>query len=735
MLDLTYFNNKQKEAVTSPSKYIRVIAGAGSGKTKVLTSRISYLIESGVSPKNILAITFTNKASNEMKSRVVDSLGGMIYPPLIATFHSFCVRFLKEEIEVIEYPKDFNILDEEDKTKLVKEILKDFNIDKNYIDYKEMINYISYLKTNFYNTNYINNHVFDIEREKDKNKIFKAYENRLFKMKCLDFDDLLVKTYDILTKYQDIKEKWQKRYKFILVDEFQDTNDIQFDLIKLLVGQDNSLFVVGDPDQTIYTWRGANLKIIMDFENMYKGAKTIILDENYRSKQKILNLSNALIKNNRKRVHKDLVTKNGDGEDISYYNLDSSLSEANKVVNLIIKDREKYDYDYKDIAILYRSNYLSRDIENALVRNGIPYKIYGGVKFYERKEIKDSLAYLRILVNKEDDLSLQRIINEPKRGLGDTTLDKFKALASTYNISLYKAIKEHLDLINRNEVRLNISRFIDIIEEYSSRDLTIDLVNILDDLLNDVGYYSMLNELEEEERKENIRELMNNITYYENNSEEVSLSGFLQEITLFTSQDEIDDSDHVSLMTIHTAKGLEFKDVFVIGLCEGIFPSEKSLMEDSDNIEEERRLAYVAFTRAKEVLHLSSNYGINFVVHASNTPSRFINEIKGYYKDNNVVFSVGNSNYSSYKNSYSHSSGYNSYGNKTSNYTSKPPVSAIVENKNNDIVWRVGDKLSHVSYGLGIVLSVKGELIEVAFKDSKVGVKTMLGKHTSLSKE
>ncbi len=730
MLDLTHFNSKQKEAVTSPSKYIRVIAGAGSGKTRVLTSRISYLIESGVSPRNILAITFTNKASNEMKTRVVDSLDGMIYPPLIATFHSFCVRFLKEEIGVLEYPKDFNILDEEDKTKLVKEILKDLNIDKNYIDYKEMINYISYLKTNFYNTNYITNHVFDVEREKDKNRIFKAYETKLFKMKCLDFDDLLVKTYDVLTKYEDIKEKWQKRYKFILVDEFQDTNDIQFDLIKLLVGKDNSLFVVGDPDQTIYTWRGANLKIIMDFENMYQGATTIILDENYRSKQKILNLSNALIKNNRKRVHKDLITKNGDGEDVSYYNLDSSLSEANKVVNLIIKDREKYDYDYKDIAILYRSNYLSRDIENALVRNGIPYKIYGGVKFYERKEIKDSLAYLRILVNKEDDLSLQRIINEPKRGLGDTTLEKFKTLASTYNISLYRAIREHLDLINRNEVRLNISKFIDLIEEYSSKDLTIDLVNILDDLLNDVGYYSMLNELEEEERKDNIRELMNNITYYENNAEEVSLSGFLQEITLFTSQDEIDDSDHVSLMTIHTAKGLEFKDVFVIGLCEGIFPSEKSLMEDSDNIEEERRLAYVAFTRAKEILHLSSNYGINFVVHASNTPSRFINEIKGYYKDNNLVFSVDNN-----RSSYGYkSNNYNSY-NRTPSYTSKPITSAVVTNKSNDILWRVGDKLNHITYGMGIVLSVKGELIEVAFKDSKVGVKTMLGKHPSLSKE
>ena len=262
------------------------------------------------------------------------------------------------------------------------------------------------------------------------------------------------------------------------------------------------------------------------------------------------------------------------------------------------------------------------------------------------------------------------------------------------------------------------------------------MVNILDDLLNDVGYYSMLNELEEEERKDNIRELMNNITYYENNTEEVSLSGFLQEITLFTSQDEIDDSDHVSLMTIHTAKGLEFKDVFVIGLCEGIFPSEKSLMEDSDNVEEERRLAYVAFTRAKEILHLSSNYGINFVVHASNTPSRFINEVKGYYKDNNIVFSVdSNRNYSSYKNNHSgYSNTYNSY-NKFNSYTSKPQTSAIVEKKNNDIIWKVGDKLTHTTYGFGIVLSVKGELIEVAFKDNKVGVKTMLGKHTSLSKE
>lgn len=727
MLDLSTLNHNQYCAVTSASKYIRVIAGAGSGKTRVLTNRICYLIESGISPRNILAITFTNKASNEMKSRVIDALDGIVQAPLIATFHSFCVRFLKEEIEVLNYPKDFNIIDEEDKTKLVKEILKDFNIDKNYMDYKEIVNYISYLKTNFYNNGFMNTHYFDKQREEDKKKVFNAYQNRMEKMRCLDFDDLLVKTYEILTKYEDIKHKWQKRYKFVLVDEFQDTNDIQFDLVKLIVGEDNSLFVVGDPDQTIYTWRGANLKIIMDFERYYPGATTIVLDENYRSKEKILNLSNALIKNNKRRVSKDLKTNNGEGEDVTYYNLESSMSEANKVVNLIIKDREKHDYNYKDIAILYRSNYLSRDIENALVRNGIPYKIYGGVKFYERKEIKDSLAYLKILVNKEDDLSLQRIINEPKRGLGDTSLEKFKTLASTYNISLYKAIKENLDLINRNEVRLNISRFIDMIEEFSSKNLNSDLVNLLDDLLSEAGYYSMLNDQDEDDRKQNIKELMNNITYYEENAEEVSLNGFLQEIALFTSQDEIDQGDHVSLMTIHTAKGLEFKDVFVIGLCEGVFPSEKSLMEDSDNIEEERRLAYVAFTRAKEVLHLSSNYGINFVVHASNTPSRFIKEVKPYFKDCSVVLNIDNQRLNSFNSR-------NNMPSRTMGVNTSISKPAIVANKNNDILWKVGDKLNHASYGFGIVLNVKGELIEVAFKDSKVGVKTMLGKHGSLSR-
>jgi len=730
MLDLTKLNKNQYSAVTSASKYIRVIAGAGSGKTRVLTNRICYLIESGISIRNILAITFTNKASKEMKERVIKEMG-VEYSPLIATFHSFCVRFLREEINVLGYPKDFNILDEEDKGKVIKEILKEMDIEKTYIDHKEMINFISYVKTNYYNQEYkVNMNMFGYDKEIDKKKIYDKYQEKIKKMRCLDFDDLLIKTYEILLGDIKIREKWQNRYKFVLVDEFQDTNDIQFDLIKLIVGKNNSLFVVGDPDQTIYTWRGANLKIIMDFERYFPNAQTIVLDENYRSKEKILNLANALIKNNKKRVHKDLVTNNGEGEDVTYYHLENGNSEANKVINLILKDRDKYDYDYKDIAILYRSNYLSRDIENALVRNAIPYKVYGGVKFYERKEIKDSLAYLRILINKNDDISLERIINEPKRGLGDTSLEKFKMIATTYNISLYEAIKNNLESIKRNEVRVNVMNFFDIIEKYSNKDLTGDLVNILDDLLSEVGYYNMLNELDEEERKQNIKELMNNIVYYENNASEVSLSGFLQEITLFTSQDEMDDGNHVSLMTIHTAKGLEFKDVFVIGLCEGVFPSEKSLLEDADNIEEERRLAYVAFTRAKEVLHLSSNYGINFVVHASNTPSRFIKEISGYYKDCNVIMSVSNER----------KVGYGGYSNNYYKPVSKPVSyssgrSVINTPITNDINWRVGDKVNHKTYGFGVVLSVKGQLIDIAFKDSGVGVKTMLANHGSLSKE
>lgn len=716
-------NTKQLEAVTCNKKYIRVVAGAGSGKTKVLTSRISYLIDGGVNPLKILAITFTNKASKEMKERVLKNIENMYGTPMISTFHSFCVRFLREEINALGYPKDFNIIDEEDKTKLVKEILKEKNIDKNYLNHKTIINYISFCKTYYYKGEYKRT-IFNEEKEKDKKSVYEEYSRRLEKMQCLDFDDLLLKTYQLLMGNSEMRSKWQRRFEYILVDEFQDTNDIQFDLVKLLVGKENNLFVVGDPDQTIYTWRGANLNIIMEFNETFEGAETIILDTNYRSSQKILECANKLIKNNRNRLSKDLKAFHGEGCKVCYNNLSDSFSEASLVAKTIKEEKEKYGYNYNDFAILYRANYLSRDIEGALTRSGIPYKIYGGVKFYERKEIKDSLAYLRILANKQDDLSLTRIINEPKRGVGETLLNRYKEIANETNTSLYETIKNNLEECKRSEARNSLLRFFEIVEKYSEQvSKGVELENVLDGLLKDTGYYDMIQENEEEERKENIKELMNNMTYFELNSEDPSLSSFLQEITLFTSQDEMDTGDYVSLMTIHTAKGLEFKSVFIVGLCEGVFPSVKSLEENDENIEEERRLAYVAFTRAMERLHLSSNYGINYVVHSNNTPSRFIREIKDCLELNSAFKTPVNNGVKAYV----------SEGRITRNVMpSSAPKKEI--KPLNDIAWSVGDKLNHSVYGQGIVLRVDGDLINIAFKDPAYGVKTLLGKHGSLSK-
>ena len=715
-------NSRQLEAVTCDKKYIRVVAGAGSGKTKVLTSRISYLIDSGVDPFKILAITFTNKASKEMKERVLKNINSVYGTPFISTFHSFCVRFLREEIGNIGYPKDFNILDEEDKTKLVKEILKERNFDKDYLNHKMIINYISFCKTYCYKGNQVRS-FFNEAKEKDKKSVYQSYCDRLEKMQCLDFDDLLLKTYQILIANENVRDKWRRKFEYVLVDEFQDTNDIQFDLVKLLVGKENNLFVVGDPDQTIYTWRGANLDIIMQFNENFAGAVTIVLDTNYRSTQKILECANKLIKNNHNRLSKDLKAYNGEGEKVFYNNSSDSYAEAALVAKTILEEKQKHSYSYSDFAILYRANYLSRDIEGALTRSGIPYKIYGGVKFYERKEIKDSLAYLRLLVNKQDDISLTRIINEPKRGVGDTLLNKYKEMANETFFSLYDTIKMNLSECKRNEVRNNLIEFFDVIEKYSKQiEDGASLGNVLDDLLKEIGYYNMIAEDEEEQRKENIQELMNNMTYFELNSDDPSLSAFLQEITLFTSQDEMESGDYVSLMTVHTAKGLEFKSVFIVGLCENIFPSIKSLEENDDNLEEERRLAYVAFTRAMERLHLSSNYGINYVVHSSNTPSRFIREIKECLEINNAFKNNGGIKT------------YISEGRITNNKASSVPAAKKEVKPLNNISWSVGDKLSHAVYGQGIVLRVDGDLINIAFKDPAYGVKTLLGKHGSLSK-
>ncbi len=707
---LKKLNKNQKEAVISEEKYLRIVAGAGSGKTRVLTSRIIHLIKEGVRPYNILAITFTNKAANEMRERVLNTLENLDSKPYIFTFHSFCARFLREESKLINYNSDFNIIDDEDKQRLLKEIVKEKNFHKDYLEVKTLSNYISYRKTYYYNRKFTISSGFSEELEKDKNDVFEIYERRLKRMNSVDFDDLLLKVYKILVQHKETLTKWQNRYRHILVDEFQDTNDLQFELVKLLVGEQNHLFVVGDPDQTIYTWRGANIKIIADLEKTYEGTKTIVLDRNYRSTKPILDVANKLIKNNQNRVHKDLISDK-EGDDVFYRSFETQFHEASYVVGTIKGIVSEGEYQYKDFAILYRANYLSREVEKALIKENVKYKIFGGVGFYNRKEIKDAIAYLKLLVNKSDDLSLLRIINEPRRGVGEATLNKFISKSNKEEMSLFKAISNNLDYISRIAARNQIAKFIQIINEYTDHVDKLSPGELLDNLLRETKYYEKLEQDEEHERIDNLKELINDLVYFENNNEDPKLTNFLQEITLYSSQDEIEDGNYVSLMTVHTAKGLEYPFVFVVGLCDGIFPSYRSLKESEDGEEEERRLAYVAFTRAKERLFLSSNRGFSYVsAEGRNKPSRFIKEVIDLEvaKPRKIIRDER----------------------PKRTFKSISPI-----NKANNIKWSNGDQVNHANFGFGVIIEIINDTyIKVAFKDSGVGIKTLLSNHGSITK-
>jgi len=711
-------NTKQYDAVTSTSKYIRLIAGAGSGKTKVLTSRIAYLIDTiGVPYTRILAITFTNKAANEMKERVEGILG--VKPPFISTFHSFCVRVLREEISIINYPTTFTILDDDDQKSIIKDIIKKFNDDgiNVEIEPKTLINYISNNKNANINPSQALDLANGFDGEVKKAKVYAAYEERLRELLALDFDDLLLKTVRIFLASEQIRNKWINRFDHILVDEFQDTNDIQYMLIKLLTADKNNLFVVGDPDQTIYTWRGANVSIIMNYDKDFAPCQTIILDKNYRSTQKILDASNKLIIHNSKRVHKDLVCDNGAGHDVVLRSFQSQIEEAGWVVEGI-KDLHKTGETYKSMAILYRANFLSRQLEVSLIRNNIPYKIYGGMKFFERKEIKDSLSYLRLVVNHNDDLAMLRIINSPKRGIGETTLSKIKDEARANKMSLYDYLRDNRDLIRVSKDKVNklLDTFFASIEEAKYEDSYSLLLN---NLLEKVDYYNGLEEDNREERIQNIKELMNDLMEYQNNNEDGTLEGYLQEITLYSGQDEMEEGDFVSLMTVHTAKGLEYDNVFIYGFIEGTFPSNRSIEESDEGVEEERRIAYVAITRAKKRLYISYNNEYSFTTKTFGQPSRFIKEMDIMPK----VFAPFGIR--------------SSYSGKESN----KPVAKKVSNakvfgaSTNRINWIVGDKVNHEKYGEGTIIGIEdGIELTIVFKDVDIGTRVLLGNHKSLSK-
>lgn len=685
MFNFNNFNEQQIEAITSDEPYLKVIAGAGSGKTSVLTNRIAYLVrERNVSEKNILAITFTNKAASEMNERVFKLLEREVFLGLITTFHSYCLRVLKEDINVLGYKKDFIIIDNDDQKVLLKQINKKLNYDSDVFNARSIIAYISNYK-NKYHPDYLDDYTKKVYHE-----FYLEYEKRLKANNYLDFDDLIIKCVELFSNNSHILEKWRYRYNYIHVDEFQDTNEIQYELIKL-IAKDLNLFIVGDPDQTIYTWRGARIDYIMNFEKDFVPSKVIKLEYNYRSQQSILDCANSLIIKNVNRIDKTLLPTIKASDKVVHFIGDSAIDEANYVIEKIIEIIEKEpDVNYNDFAILYRSNYISRVFEQRLLQANIDYQIVGGQKFFERKEIKDALAYLQLVVH-EDDLSLSRIINVPKRKIGEVSLDKINDYASRYHLSNYQVIKDYLNEINlSNTQKQNLSKLVNIIEDLKKLDNVADVVQYIIENVNILEEYSN-NNLEYQKREENIQELYN---YALTSNKDIN--DFLQDVILDSSYED-KDGYKVNLMSIHRAKGLEFKYVFVVYLCDGIFPSMYSL--DKIDLEEERRLAYVGFTRAREKLFLLSHlYSERFQRMSS---SIFIKEIDSEYLEKE--------------------------GKHAHDKYLKPVVEAMnifkEKNKNTDVIdYKVNDVVIHPTFKRGVIIKVSDNILTIAF-EQKVGIK------------
>ena len=691
---LDSLNTNQLEAVKHMDGPCLVVAGAGSGKTKVLTTRIANLIENGVRSSNILAITFTNKAANEMRSRVENLIG--YHSAFVGTFHSFGLKIIKENTESLGMSKNFTIIDTEDVNSVIKKILKDLDIDPKEYSPAFIRNKISFIK---------NNMLTDIEIEKFLTtppekiaaKVYFEYEKILKRNNTIDFDDLLKKPVELFMKHADILERYQDHYPYILIDEYQDTNEVQYKMVRLLAKKYRNLFVVGDPSQSIYAFRGANFQNILNFEKDYPDCVVIKLPQNYRSTQTILAAANDVIKNNKERKDIDLFSDLGQGVKIKYYRLFNDEAEVSKVASEI-KNLLSEGYQKKDIAIFYRTNAQSRAIEDKMVKENIPYKVYGSYYFYKRKEIKDLLAYLKLIANHDDDISLKRVINEPKRKIGDKTVENLENLAIIGNTSMFEAISSGKE-----------QEFKDLIIELTNDAEKLSLTELIDAVLEKTKIKEILEKektLESDLRLENLMEFKSVTENYEKVTGSVNLNDFLEEVSLVAdAADYSEDGDAVTLMTVHSAKGLEFKVVFIIGLEENILPHANSLLDESQ-LEEERRLMYVAITRAKEKLYfLNAQKRMLFGRMTVNPPSRFISEISSNLLD------IENQKIES----------------------SKINKSLLYDDEENASDYKKGDLVSHITFGKGIVMDVDERFITIAF-NYKVGTKKMLKNYKGIKK-
>lgn len=705
MIDFKGLNQPQLEAVQSTEQYLRIIAGAGSGKTRVLTMRIAHLIEDQqVHASKILAITFTNKAANEMKERILKLLDHPMESPWISTIHSLCVRILREDIGALNYPRNFTILDAEDQKAIVKEAYKKLEIDSNTVSYGQMLSYISNCKCADIPPLRAKAIASGNHHEDEKAAVYQYYVDRQEALFALDFDDLILWTVRLFSKFDVILGKWQRRFHYILVDEFQDIDKIQFKLIQQLAGDVNHLLVVGDPDQTIYTWRGADVNIIMQFERSYPKAKTIILNQNYRSNDMILNASNALIAHNKHRVKKDLFTSRKSHQKIMHYAAPTEEYQAMWVASQIKSLHQNEQKSYHDIAILYRSNYLSRSLEKALLDERIPYIIYGGVRFFERQEVKDALSYLR-LITTGDDLAFSRIINRPKRGIGNKSMDTIGRYADEHHLTMYEAIQNQSLLTPK--LNHTLEQFVTMVEKWKQieREKQMSLFDLFEKVLDDSGYIAMLKEEKETDRLENLKELIDDLKEFTQNYPESTLDEYLQLVSLYGDREETSNTEFVQLMTIHASKGLEFDTVFVTDLNEGIFPNERAMNDDYRGVEEERRLAYVAFTRAKNRLFVTEAGGFSYLLQKVRSTSRFIEELDQDCLEHHGIIER-----------------------KTQ------PIHLLQDDEGDVIVRqplaqsagvKKGQKVSHPKFGEGIVIQVENKVAKIAFAYPH-GVKSIL---------
>lgn len=688
-------NNEQKKAATFKDGPCLVIAGAGCGKTKVLTTRIANLIENGVKPYNILAITFTNKAAGEMRERVNNIINA--HDAFIGTFHSFGLKIIRENSALFNLTSAFTLIDTEDQTSIIKKIMKDINITDKMISPAFIKSKISFIKNNMLSDSEIANFLIS-ENEKIAVKIYYEYEKILKRNNTLDFDDLLKKPVELFNSNKEVLEKYQDKFKYILIDEYQDTNEVQYKLVKLLSKKYLNLFVVGDPSQSIYAFRGANYQNILNFEKDFKGCTVIKLPQNYRSTQTILDAANEVISHNKQRKDLDLFSDLGQGVKIKYIRTFNDSMENKRVVDEIQKLYEE-GYNRKDMAIFYRTNAQSRSIEDALVKANIPYKVFGSFYFYKRKEIKDLLAYLKLIANPSDDVSLERVINEPKRKIGDKTIENLREKARSLNISMFEAIDSGKELEFKNLI-LNL---IEISKDTSITgliDKTLELSKMKETYENDKS-------LESDIRLENLMEFRSVSETYEKETGNVNLSDFLIEVSLVSDAAEYSlDSDAVTLMTVHSAKGLEFKVVFIIGLEENIMPISKALYDDEE-LEEERRLMYVAITRAKEKLYLlNAGRRMLYGNMQMNPPSRFISEISDNLLDKEET--------------------------KNEMHSLKTKLLYSDDNTSGE-EFKNGDIVTHLTFGKGVVVSVDNKFITIAFHQ-RFGVKKFLKNYKGIRK-